>query len=161
MLGKKKPSKQKAGKAKGKTDNYTAKVIKTYRKTEYATDAYLMDWTSTNLPSNKDYFITDVDLVIRDVRGNTENLMLIEVKRRKAKAKLHQQSTLSILHRAITYGLKAKGNTIICQNGITHKLNFCGCHVLTMEGTTFENGRIYWDNIEITEEQLIKLLSFE
>ncbi|MCB0644699.1 MAG: hypothetical protein KDC44_23805, partial [Phaeodactylibacter sp.] len=74
----------------------------TFRRTDHASDPYLLDWTSRNLPSPESYFISDVDLVIRNRSGC---LMLIEIKRFLTTCKEHQKTTLRMLDALIRAGL--------------------------------------------------------
>lgn len=130
---------------------------KTYRKTEFAPDSYLLDWTSANLPDSENYFITDLDMVIRDRSGN---MLILEVKRNGSNLRTHQSITFQIIDQA----LKNLGPAVnISISGYTFSLpvNYHGLHVLTFERTTFENGSIFLDGTPTTEDQLQKFLSFD
>lgn len=128
-----------------------------YRFSEHAPDPYLMDWMSQHLPGARNYFVTDVDLVIRNRQGC---MMIVEVKRKGAKLKPHQRNTLAIIDTLIRAGIQMTGNTIAV-DGMPIPVYYVGYFTLTLEGTTFEDGRIFFDGHEVSEQQLITILSMD
>lgn len=139
---------------------------KTGRRTDHAVDDYLMDWTQTNLPNAKDFFITDVDMVIRD---RDDNIMILEVKRRKGNVSVCQSTTLQL----IAIGLKEiDGKQVQTlhykdrarlegSQTFNHIIKYHGIHFLQFENTTFEDGKVYFNRREISERELIEILSFK
>jgi len=160
MQERKKPNQREVDKA-GFKQTGTANIQNTYRKTEHAVDAYLMDWTSQNLPNSRSFFITDLDLIIRDIRGNVENWMFVEVKRYRANSPVHQSSTFDVLHKVFRIGLFVLDNEVKCKYGFTHRIEYHKFHMLQFEKTSFEDGLVFWDGKPISEQELIKILSFE
>ena len=47
------------------------------------------------------------------------------------------------------------------QAGSTCKITYLGYHYITFENTSPDNGRIWFDNVEISKEDLIRKLSLE
>lgn len=127
------------------------------RRTDHAPDPYLYDFFYQNLPDGFQYFVTDLDLVIRNRAGD---LMLVEVKRKNADPPIHQRVTLAILDKLIRAGLKQFPGGRIPVDGWTVNVSYHGCHLLQFENTTAEDGRVYWDREEVNFSQLIDRLSF-
>ncbi|MEM6320641.1 MAG: hypothetical protein AAF960_23430 [Bacteroidota bacterium] len=130
-------------------------------KTKYAADPYMILWTAEHLPNKKSFFISDLDLIIRDARNDKEHIMLIEIKRYMGKVAVCQQSTFDVLHKLINAGLHALKNQVRCKNGISHKIKYHGFHLLQFERSSFEDGKVYFDGKEVSEQQLINVLSFK
>jgi hypothetical protein len=129
------------------------------RRTQHAPDAYLMDWTAENLPSCESFFITDLDMVVRDRKGN---MLIAEVKRRSATMTPQQRTTYELISELIKEGIKANPDGIIVPSmRYPVKVNYLGVHLLQFENTTFEDGQIFWDKTPISTEQLKGILSFE
>ena len=128
-------------------------------RTEHAPDPYLMGWTAEHLPDCESYFISDIDMLIRDRAGN---LLLAEIKRRGAEMNHHQRTTYELLDKLIKAGIKANPKGIIIPSmRYPLKINYKGVHLLQFENTTFENGPIFWDKKPISPEQLKLILRFE
>ena len=125
-------------------------------RTKYVPDPYFYDFCNTYLPSSKNYWITDIDICIRD-RNN--NMMFIEMKYYMAEPTKVQSNTFHIFHALFK---KADG----CGRLELPYLNvenwqYYGFHLLQFEGTTFENGKVFFDRKEVTQDEFIKLMSFE
>lgn len=128
-------------------------------KTDHAPDPYLMSWTAENLPEAFTYFLTDLDLIVRDRKGN---LMLVEIKRRAAEMDTHQQATYELFDALIKLGIEASPQGVkVASLRFPIRPTYQGFHLLQFENTTFENGAIYWDNQPVTPEQLKQILSFQ
>ena len=128
----------------------------TNRKTDFVGDPYLMDWIGRNLPDKYSFYVTDVDLVIRNRQGA---IMLIEVKRKDAAVKRHQRTTLFLLDSMIRAALRSQ--TTFKADGYTITPTYYGLHLVTFANTTFENGAVYFDRDQVTEAELAALLSFD
>jgi hypothetical protein len=129
-------------------------------KTRHAADPYLIHWTGENLPDKKAFFVSDLDLIIRDARNDKEHIMLIEVKRYMGKVAICQQSTFDILHKLINAGLHQLRYQVNCKNEVPHNIKYHGFHLLQFEKSSFEDGKVYFDGKEVSEQQLINVLSF-
>jgi hypothetical protein len=131
---------------------------KTYRRTDHAADPYLFDWTSRNLPDCKSFFVSDIDMVVRNRAGC---LQLVEIKKKGVK---YMRPPQAITYQIIDAGLQAiNGQLVTVTTGTwTTKVPviYFGHHLLTFENTTFENGNVFWNGDQVTEQEVIDLLSF-
>jgi hypothetical protein len=126
---------------------------------EHSPDPYFQNWTRYNLPQRMDYYITDVDLVIRSREGK---LMIIEIKRRNSQMNDHQRTTYELLDGLIKAGIKCSHSGLkIPSLKFPVKVKYYGFHLLQFENTTFEDGRVYWNHQEVTPDQIRQILSFE
>lgn len=133
-------------------------MSKTIVRTAHSPDKYLHQWTLSNLPDAKNFYVNDIDLIIRNRTGC---LMIIEVKRYMAKPSTVQSFTYQILDHCF---IKSNGDRITLQGRdkpVSFQLKYQGYHLLQFEKTTFEDGRVYFDNKEVTEKDLIDILSFK
>lgn len=126
--------------------------------TEHSPDQYFQNWTLDNLPDSKNFWISDVDMVLRD----RQNIAIVEIKRLNGKLKPSQ----SITYQYLDFVLKSfhQKPVPISINGYktTTTLNYRGFFVLTLSGTTFEDSEtILINGIEQTESEVINLLSFK
>ena len=126
------------------------------RKTDFVGDPYLMDWIGRTLPDKYSFYVTAVDLVLRNRDGA---LMLIEVKRKGAPVKRHQRTTLFLLDRMIREALRHRRT--FEADGYSVTPTYYGLHLITFTNTTFEDGAVMFDRDQVTEEELAALLSFE
>lgn len=116
---------------------------------------YLKEWTKDKLP-NRDYWITDVDLFIRSIKGCC---MLVEVKCKGAELPPHQKISYEILD---FMAQLSNGKYYVPESlQIPIEIKYFGKHVLKFENTTFKNGNVYWDDQEITEPELVSILAFD
>jgi len=131
---------------------------KTGRKTNFVPDPYFYDWCKINLPSRYLFFITDIDMIIRDRKGR---IMLIEKKCKKAVPKKSQSITYRMLHNLILKADKTGALDLGAGHSSLYDWTYYGFHLLQFENTSFEDGKAYFDNKEVTEEELKKILSFD
>ena len=103
------------------------------------------DWTRKvkRLDSRKGFYATDIDLIWISKWG-AGSYFLIETKCKMAEVKSTQHNTY------------AK----IARNCLKDK-DFKGLVYLQFENTGPEDGKIFWNSVEITTEQLIEYLAFE
>ena len=128
-------------------------------RTEHAPDKYLMDWTAEHLPDCQSFYISDIDMLVRDRAGN---FLIAEIKRRGAEMNHHQRTTYELLDKLIRAGIKANPKGIIIPSmRYPVKLNYKGVHLLQFENTSFEDGQIFWDKTPITPDKLKLILRFE
>ena len=125
------------------------------QRSKYIPDAYLYNWTINNLPDSKNFFITDVDMILRNRKGS---LMLLEIKKRGATVPPHQRTTLKIIDQLIKAGLRqSKGK--VSFDSWELPISYKGLHLLQFKNTTFEDGLVFFDNKQVTESQLIEILA--
>lgn len=132
---------------------------KTYRKTRFVEDKYLMDWIGVNLPSASSGFTaTDLDLILRHKSGD---FMFLETKRFGANVKDHQSITFQILDAALRringekIKVKAFGTTIEVP------IKYHGFKLLQFERRTFDDGDVMINGQRKTEEEVRKILSLK
>lgn len=132
---------------------------KTRRRTNFvpSADVKLSDWIRTNLPSCKDFFVTDIDFVLRSRKGC---MMVIEKKCRMATIPNAQRVTLQIVHFALQLANNKKAPVKINGKKFYQKVMFKGSYLLQFENTFFDDGKVYFDGEEVTEQELINILSF-
>lgn len=105
----------------------------------------LSQWCRENLPdSNTGFLITDVDYLIYDKQE--KRIMLLEVKSKNYNVANWQKEILTNLHMWIS-------------KGIDSGWKYLGVHLIVFENTNFMDGKVFFDNKEITEQELIKKLS--
>jgi hypothetical protein len=93
------------------------------------------------LCSSKGFVATDIDFMWSNYK--TDEWMLIEEKRYNGAMSMCQRRLLEKIDSA-------------CKDDPTYK----GMHLLVFERTTPDDGRIYWDNQEISKKDLIDILRF-
>lgn len=134
-------------------------LTQTHKKTAHAPDPEWMEFTASFLPGAQNYFITDLDSIIRDRKGN---FMLIELKYNGRDISTHQRSTLIIIDRLIRAGMKCTGGKVAIPGlGYDTLVKYHGLHLLQLSGTSFKNSKIYWDRKRISQKELIGKLSFK
>jgi len=111
------------------------------RKDSHSTEFGLWVRDVDELCSSKGFVATDIDFMWSNYK--TDEWMLIEEKRYNGAVVFPQSALLAKIDRA-------------CKSDTTYK----GLHVLVFERTSPEDGRIYWDDIQISREQLIRILQF-
>jgi hypothetical protein len=103
-------------------------------------------WIRRRLPdSYEGYVVSDLDFVLCNER--TKKLMLIEAKCYNSVPRPWQKRLFSNLDRWI-------------RNGIDSDWDYLGFHWILFSRTSPSNGYILFDGKAVTEEELIKLLSF-
>ncbi len=73
---------------------------------EHSPDKYFQNWTKTNLPHSKSFWVTDCDAILRDRRGN---MAIVEIKRFAACMPTSQ----SITYQVLDHALKSIHNTLL------------------------------------------------
>lgn len=132
-----------------------------YRRTEFSSDPEFFDWCRRKLPNARSFWITDVDAVLRDRRGN---MALLEIKRRRASVPTHQDITYQVLDTALkaisgqVTTVSASGDPVTWFNC---PVSYRGRYTLTFERTGFEDGRAWLNGREVSEQEVVKVLSFE
>jgi len=112
----------------------------------FVRDNYFSGWCREKLPDSKTGFlVSDIDFILYDY--SLKKIMLIETKCRNAEIKKWQASIFNNIHKWIS-------------NGIDNDWEYLGFHSLIFENTNFNDGIVYFDKKPISEERLIKILSF-
>jgi len=102
-------------------------------------------WIRKNLPdSSFGFLVTDLDFILYNY--NTKKIILLEIKTHNALLKYWQQSIFRQLAKWI-------------KQGIDNEWLFLGFHIIRFENTFFNDGKVYLDNIETTEENIKNFLS--
>ncbi|NRB51388.1 MAG: hypothetical protein HRU41_27200 [Saprospiraceae bacterium] len=130
-------------------------------KTKFAPDAEWMRFCSENLPDRRQFWITDVDSVIRDRDGN---LMLIERKMKNRAVPICQAVTLSALNELIIQGVEATGGKIeveVYSKKYQIEIKYYGLKVVQCASSSYADGVLYVNGKEVSKQELIKLLSFQ
>ena len=105
------------------------------------------EWVRKNLPSSATGFLaSDLDFILFNYK--TRNIMLLEIKTRGKELKTWQ----SILFNNLDKWLK---------RGIDSDWEYHGFNYITYEKTNFNDGDVFFNGKEITEDELRSILSFE
>ena len=108
-------------------------------------DLSFSTWIRQKLPcSSTGFVVSDLDFILTNYK--TKKLMLIEVKTRNKEIARWQSILLKNISKWLT-------------QGIDDDYEYYGCHVIKFENTSFEDGKCYFDDQEITEPELIERLS--
>lgn len=105
-------------------------------------------WVRRTLTSAKGFTVFDLDFVFRDYERKL--LQVVEVKTHGGEISTLQRIALGELAQIMEAGI-ASGHP-------SSGWRWCGMHVLRLEGTSPENGRILWDGAQVYEDQLVRLL---
>lgn len=135
------------------------KILKRYfgstkKRTDHVPDPCLFDYCDVYLP-NCNFFITDIDLFIRDANGN---FMFVEVKAKKRKPKKAQAISYRFLHELIIQATKT--GALHLPNFMFLDWKYYGYHLLQYENTNLADGKAYFDNKEVSLDKLAEILSF-
>jgi len=104
-------------------------------------------WIRKRLPdSSTGFSASDLDFILWNWK--TKKVMLLEVKTRNADLRPGQRHIWSLLHKWI-------------KDGISNEWAYYGFHLIKFENDNFDNGRVWFDKTEISEEKLIELLSLK
>jgi hypothetical protein len=103
-------------------------------------------WIRENLPdSNTGFSVSDLDFIL--INFKTKKVMLLEVKLKNGQINWNQYNMWLLINRWIT-------------NGIGEGWVYLGFHLIQFTGLDFSDGKVKLDNEFISEEDLIKFLSF-
>ena len=94
------------------------------------------------LSSGLGYIATDIDFIWRNYK--TGQFMFVEEKRYMSKMTFPQKQTFKVVDKQM------KGHPL-----------YMGFHLLQFENTTPDDGRVYWDGVEITKGRLLDILKFK
>jgi len=133
-------------------------------------DIKFSQWIRKSLPdSSTGFSVSDIDFMLWNWK--TKRFALLEIKCRNVELgkgqnwKTKRFALLEIKCRNVELG---KGQKMMLQNihrwiknGLDDGWNYYGYHLITFEGDTFENGKVYLNKKETTEKELIDFLSLE
>lgn len=105
-------------------------------------------WVRRTLTGAKGFTVFDLDFIFRDYERKL--LQVVEVKTRGGEISTLQRIALGELAQILEAGVAA--------GRPSSGWRWCGMHVLRLEGTSPENGRILWDGSQVSEAQLVQLL---
>jgi hypothetical protein len=109
-------------------------------------DLSFSQWIRNNLPDSRiGFMVTDLDFILYNYK--TKKVMLLEVKTRNTSLPTWQSN----LFRHISSWI---------EKGINHGWQYLGFHIVTFQNTNFRDGKVLFDDEEVTEQELIKRLSF-
>ena len=112
-----------------------------------AHDLYFSRWVRSNLRDSYDNFrVYDIDFVLWDKK--TREVRLLELKSFGKDVAPDQKLMLKMFADTFSRGIA---------DGWVYK----GVHLLQFEKSSFEDGKVYLNKEEITEQELIKFLNFE
>lgn len=108
-------------------------------------DLTVSKWIREKLPdSSTGFMVSDLDFIMYNYK--TKKLMLLEIKQFGKQIPTWQRRLFNILHHAL-------------QIGLASDIEYLGFHLVRFEKQDF-SGKIYFDNQELTETELINKLSF-
>ena len=114
----------------------------TKRNDSHSTEFGLWLREQKDIDSKLGYVATNLDYIWCNYKNKL--WMLIEEKRYGSSPKLYQKELFRTLHKCCL-----------------HDSNYRGIHLLVFEKTNPEDGKIFWDKVQITKEQLINKLRFK
>jgi len=115
-------------------------------------DLRFSGWVREKLPDSSTGFrVTDIDFVLANVQ--TKRFMILEIKTRNSEIRPWQKSLLSVVNRSIRAGIGS------IQQGPFNKWTYLGMHLIVFENTYFDDGKVYLNDILITEDELCLFLS--
>ena len=123
-------------------------------------DADFYHWTTRLLGNCSDFWIQDVDALLRTRDGD---MMMLELKRYDYEPKPYQGRNMALLDEILKAGIEALGGKVkINYNGRieTHEIRWHGFKLLQLSGQTFDNSTFTLDGQSISTEDLVRLLSF-
>ena len=110
-------------------------------------DLTFSGWIREHLPDSSTGFLaSDLDFILWNWK--TRRLMLIEVKTRGAKMRFWQESLFKMFDNLILIGAEH-----LCP-----AIEYRGFHCIRFENTSFDDGRVYFDDTLTTEMDLINVL---
>lgn len=125
------------------------------KRSNLVPDAYFWDFCNTFLPQKK-FSITDIDMILRNSRNQ---MMIIEKKCKMKEPSAAQSITYQMLHGLIMQANKS--GPIHLPKFIMDKWTYYGYHLLQFENTSFDDGKVYFDHREVTQDELVKIMSFD
>ena len=102
-------------------------------------------WIRKNLPdSMTGFYVQDIDFILIDFRR--KRVMLLEEKTHSRAISPAQENVMALIDRWL-------------KNGVDNGWKYIGYYSIVFENTSPENGRIWFDGVEVDEDTLIQILS--
>ena len=112
------------------------------------TDHFFGDWIRNNLPHpNTGLNVSDIDYILYNYKS--KKLMLLEIKCQGQPLRTFQKYLFTMLNEMIRDSLPR----------LYPKYRYLGFNVISFENDRFNNGKVYFNNKEISESELIEKLS--
>ena len=130
---------------------------KAIKHENFIPDANWKQWTHDNLASSKNLWVTDIDTMLRSRNGC---FVLVELKCQGVNVPTWQRLTYGIL---ATLLKNAEGTILKKNEYLKYDMevkHFCGVAELVFEKTWFDDGKVYLNGEESTEEEIRDYLSF-
>lgn len=115
------------------------------RNDKHSTEFGLWLREQKSLASSLGFAATNLDYIWSNYK--TGDWMLIEEKRYMAKVSYCQRELYAMLHKAIVAGNRTG--------------KYKGVHLLQFENASPDDGRTYWNNVEVSKKELIEILMFK
>ena len=122
---------------------------------------FFSEWMRFNLPDSRTgYLVTDIDRIKGDTDSvgdgevfavenwKTNNVMLLEVKSFSAECGVGQKMLFDKINKWI-------------KRGVDDNWNYHGFNYIKFENSNFNDGDVFFNGKEITEDELRSILSFE
>jgi hypothetical protein len=115
-------------------------------------DLQLSGWIREQLPdSSTGFLVSDLDFILWNYK--TRNLMLLEVKTRGSMPRKWQSMLFDMIDKMVQYATNNSPQFI--------NITYHGFHVLSFTNTFFNDGKVFYDGKELSEYDIIKILSME
>lgn len=140
-----------------KTNNFTNDYKGKYLA-DYDHDFY--NWSIANLPSAKNFYVQDIDALIRSRSGG---LQLLEIKRNGFTPKPYQKRNMLLIDAILKHFFETTDGVVTIEiNGKieNHSLSYSGYNLLQLTSTSFTNSNFVWNGEHITTNELIENLNF-
>ena len=105
---------------------------------------YFNDWVRENLPGgDKGFMVSDIDFVLADFVK--KRWMMLELKTYGKEPKERQHKLFVMVD--------------CCIKAVNNGWEYYGFHLIKFEKSTFEDGKVYFDNKLSSEEEIKRILS--
>lgn len=108
--------------------------------------------------------VSDIDYIVRRRYKSVDNVMIVEKKIDNRRLSQTQKITYRIIDAALKF-FCATQSLILNISGfrkVKQSYKYRGFHVLTFTGISFEDGPVYWNNIQIfSTDELDKIMTFQ
>ena len=109
-------------------------------------DLTFSGWIREKLPdSSSGFMVSDLDFILSNYK--TKKIMLLEIKTRLANLKTWQRNLFEQLSGWL-------------EKGMDSDWQYLGFNVVYFTGTNFTDGDVFFNKQSVTEDELIKILSF-
>jgi hypothetical protein len=134
----------------------------TTRTRGFGEDTPLNGWIRNHpeLDSSLGFVASDVDLTWYNHK--LELIMITEHKEHMGLIRPSQEATLSVLDQGLARGLSDPKLILVSRRlHIPEHVHYCGFHTIVCQNTNPDDGDIYVDGVQVTQEQFLHFLRFE